>query len=404
VPWEARQTPTTYTQSNVAYGTDPAQVMDIQSNTTYTNAPVVVLIHGGGWYQGYGHTEFGHDFKDTPAEQALLASWVKWVTGPHQPPANISATAGAGQAAQVGTAFAQPLVVTVTDANGFPVSGVSVTFTAPSSWAGGTFPGGQTTITATISGNGQVSESFTADTVAGSYAVTATVAGVGTGAAFGLANTAGAPAAITVTSGSGQSATVATGFALPLVATVTDQFGNPVAGASVTFTAPASGAGGTFSNGLATITAATAANGQASVTFTSNTLAGSYQVTATADGVSTAALFSLTNQAGPAALLSVVQGSGQSAKVNAAFAVPLEVLVTDKYGNAVSGVQVTFTAPTNGASGTFSGGVTSVSVTTTSSGVALAPTFTAGSKKGTYKVKASAKGLALVNFSLTNTR
>jgi acetyl esterase/lipase len=51
-PLEGRMTPSTYTQSNVAYGTDPAQVLDISSNTTYTSAPVVVLIHGGGWSQG----------------------------------------------------------------------------------------------------------------------------------------------------------------------------------------------------------------------------------------------------------------------------------------------------------------------------------------------------------------
>ena len=42
----------TYKKLNLAYGTDPAQILDIQSNTTYTSAPVVVLIHGGGWTTG----------------------------------------------------------------------------------------------------------------------------------------------------------------------------------------------------------------------------------------------------------------------------------------------------------------------------------------------------------------
>ena len=52
--------------------------------------------------------------------------------------------------------------------------------------------------------------------------------------------------ALAVTSGSPQSATVAPAFTNPLVATVTDPFSNPVSGATVTFTAPASGAWGTF--------------------------------------------------------------------------------------------------------------------------------------------------------------
>src|SRR5207244_6006946 len=47
---------------------------------------------------------------------------------------------------------------------------------------------------------------------------------------------------IAVTSGSGQSATVNTNFGSALVATVSDQFGNPVSGVSVTFAAPGSGA------------------------------------------------------------------------------------------------------------------------------------------------------------------
>jgi acetyl esterase/lipase len=51
-PLEERMTPSTYTVSNIPYGSNPAEVLDIQSDTTYTSAPVVVLIHGGGWHQG----------------------------------------------------------------------------------------------------------------------------------------------------------------------------------------------------------------------------------------------------------------------------------------------------------------------------------------------------------------
>ncbi len=64
---------------------------------------------------------------------------------------------------------------------------------------------------------------------------------------FSMTNLAGAAHTVTATpSGAGQSATVASAFANPLVATVTDQYGNPVSGVTVTFTPPGTGASGTF--------------------------------------------------------------------------------------------------------------------------------------------------------------
>jgi hypothetical protein len=100
---------------------------------------------------------------------------------------------------------------------------------------------------------------------------------------------------IAASSGGGQSATVGTAFAAPLVATVTTG-GSPTSGASVTFTAPASGASGTFGNGTATETDTTDASGVAtSTTFTANATIGAYAVTATVAGASGAANFSLTD-------------------------------------------------------------------------------------------------------------
>ena len=99
---------------------------------------------------------------------------------------------------------------------------------------------------------------------------------------------------LTATSGSGQSAMVGAAFANPLVATVTDQYGNPVSGVTVTFTPPASGASGTFTTSA---TAVTGSNGQAtSNTYTANTTAGGpYNVVASATGV-TSVNFSETNK------------------------------------------------------------------------------------------------------------
>jgi hypothetical protein len=213
------------------------------------------------------------------------------------------------------------------------------------------------------------------------------------------------PTQMSVNSGTTpQSATVLTAFANALAVTVKDAGNNPVQNASVTFTAPASGASGTFTGGTNTITVATTASGVALAPFTANAIAGSpYQVSAAAAGLTTVN-FSLTNTAGPATQMSLNPGTTpQSAQVSTAFAVPPGVIVKDVNNNPVSGVTVTFTAPASGASGTFSNATTSITVVSNSSGVASAGAFTANpTAGGPYNVAASASGVSTVNFALTN--
>ena len=313
----------------------------------------------------------------------------------------ISATSGTGQSAAVSSQFAAPLVATVTT-NGTPTAGVTVTFTAPSSGASGTFAGGVTTATTDASGKA-TSPVFTANaTVGGPYTVTASAPGATASASFSLTNTVGAPATITATSGSGQTVLVSTAFPNPLVATVVDSHSNPVSGVLVTFTAPSSGASGTFAGGANTAT--TDANGKAtSAVFTANATAGGpYTVAASVSGVSAPANFTLTNSATPVETITATSGSGQSAAVSTAFAAPLVATVmTGTTPNA--GVTVTFTAPSSGASGTFAGGVNTA--TTDANGVATSVAFTANSTVGgPYTVTASVSGVANpANFSLTNT-
>ena len=108
---------------------------------------------------------------------------------------------------------------------------------------------------------------------------------------------AGSPASILATAGTPQSSRVDTAFGTALQATVKDSNNNPVSGATVTFTAPGSGASGTF-GGSATATVTTNSSGIAtSPTLTATATAGSYTVTASVSGVATPANFSLTNNA-----------------------------------------------------------------------------------------------------------
>jgi len=100
-----------------------------------------------------------------------------------------------------------------------------------------------------------------------------------------------APTSVTTAGGTPQSTLINTAFASPLQVTVRDQLNNPIAGVTVSFTVPGSGASATLSAG----SAVTNGSGLASVTATANATAGSYSVTASVVGVLTPATFNLTN-------------------------------------------------------------------------------------------------------------
>jgi hypothetical protein len=325
------------------------------------------------------------------------------------PTVTITATSGTGQSATINSPFGATLVATVTT-GGTPTMGATVTFTAPATGASGTFAGGGNTATVTTIANGMAtSPTFTANATAGpAYTVTATVAGAASPADFSLTNNAGPAAGLSCTSGTPQSATIDTGFGATLGVQVVDSAGNSVndSGVGVTYTAPAqTGASATFAGGVNTAT--TNASGMAiSAAVSANGIAGGpYVVTASATIGATmkACDFSLTNTVGTPASITATSGTPQSATINTGFA-PLVATVTDRGGNAVSGVVVTFTAPATGASGTFAGGGNTATASTVANGTATSPVFTANGTAGpAYTVTATVAGVATpANFSLTN--
>jgi hypothetical protein len=85
---------------------------------------------------------------------------------------------------------------------------------------------------------------------------------------------AGPPTTLAIVSGNNQSANPNTKLTKNLVVSVKDQYGNPIAGVTVTFTD--NGAGGTFS----TTTPVTTSNGQAAVTYTTGSNAGTVTISA----------------------------------------------------------------------------------------------------------------------------
>jgi hypothetical protein len=316
-------------------------------------------------------------------------------------PAGIAATVGTPQSAALSTAFSTALQTTVKDAGNNPLSGVTVTFTAPATGASARFSGSATATAVTNASGIATAPALTANGVAGSYTLTASVAGLGTTASFSLTNLSGTPASVTAAGGTPQSATVSSAFGTALQAVVKDSGNNLLSGVTVTFTAPASGASASF-GGSATATAVTNASGIAAApALTANAQAGSYTVAASVAGVATSASFSLTNLAGAPASVTATGGTPQTATTNTAFGA-LQAVVKDAANNVLSGVTVTFTAPASGASAAFGGSATATS-TTNASGIATAPTLTANGQTGTYAVTASVAGVATpASFSLTN--
>jgi len=99
----------------------------------------------------------------------------------------------------------------------------------------------------------------------------------------------------------------------------------------------------------------------------------------------------------------VAGGSPQSATVGTGFAVNLQAEVLDSSSAPMSGITVTFTAPSSGASASFAGGASTATALTNSLGIATAPALTANTITGTYSVAASVAGLPSATFALTNT-
>ncbi len=163
--------------------------------------------------------------------------------------------------------------------------------------------------------------------------------GCGGGSSSSSASPAVTPTAvvvgITATTGSAQSAAVGQPFAGPFEATVTTNSVR-IAGQKVTFTAPASGASGTFANGTTTDVEITDTNGLAkSSAFTANATGGAYAVTATVSGAATPVSFSLTNIATTSYSFYV---SGDEALSGSFYAVAGSVAI-DSTGNVLGGEQ-----------------------------------------------------------------
>ncbi len=225
-----------------------------------------------------------------------------------------------------------PVTVHVSDANGNPVGGASVTV--------GIFVTSRTiqgTITQATDATGIATFADLKVNTAGTYTLEAS-----TGAAPSVGSTPftvapAAPRTVTALAGGGQSAPALAPFAEALRTRVRDEFGNTVPSVAVTFAAPASGPGATF-GGAATVN--TGPDGIAtSPILTANATAGTYNVTATAAGASSAT-FALTNLPPVPKFITFIQQPPPSTAAGSAMTPAIVVQVRDEFQNLLAGVQV----------------------------------------------------------------
>jgi hypothetical protein len=449
-----------WTESGLTYANRPPVGATIGSavnftTNSWTSVDVTSVVKANGTYSFEMNATSTSLKKYASRETGANAPQLVLETTAPNPPAAVTAVSGSTpQSAAVNVAFGVNLTATVTDTGGQPVSGATVTFTAPTSGASGSFGPSGTTASAVSGTNGVATAPvLTANATAGSYTVTAAVSGVSTPASFSLTNTAvTGPSAVTlnpVADSYVESDVPSTNFGTATVlknVTTNDTRAYlkfTVAGISGTitkatfkaYTQTSSGSGyelhqvadnswvepgltysnrpavgttiGTAVNIIAntwtSVDATTYVQSNGTFSFEMNATSASLKQYTSKEGANPPQLVVEYTPAATVAALAATAGNGQSATVGTNFPTDLAARATDSNGNPVSGVLVTFSAPTSGASGSFTGGSLTATVTTGADGVATTPILTANATAGSYQVTASVpSGPAPVAFSLTN--
>jgi adhesin/invasin len=309
-------------------------------------------------------------------------------------PSTIAANGGTGQSVVVGSAALTPPAVIVKDRFTNPVPGVSVVFTVAS--GGGTIVGNAAT---TNSAGIAAVTSWTMGTTVGANTLTALALSggiTGNPVTFSATATPGAVATIVAVGSTSLTSTVFTAVTPVPQVKVTDASGNAVPNVTVTFTT----SGGTVVAGTTSatsVTRTTNASGIASPDgWVLGTAAGSYTLTASATGA-TSAVFTAAARAGAPATMTKVGGDAQSALAGRTVETEPSVRVVDIHGNPVAGVDVLFEVATGG--GTAVGRRT----ITNALGIATVGGWTLGDAVGSNTLVASVPSSSVTAATFTAT-
>src|SRR5437016_6088185 len=401
----AANSPTSQTATvGTAVGSPPSVIVkDANGNPVAQVAVTFAVAPGNGTITGGSQTTNGSGIATvgswtlsatagsntlTATSGSLSGSPVTFTaTGTAGPSATMAKSSGDNLTGQVATRLQTPHVVLVSDANGNPVTGVMVT------WAAASGGGSVDPATSTTDANGHAQTFRTLGILIGTQTTTATatIAGKDTTVTFSISATAAGASQMTAAGGDGQTGTVGTTLPTQLSVRVADQFNNPVAGVTVTWT-PATGSGS-----VTPTTSTSNTSGIAATTWTLGATAGTQSVQAT--GAGSPVPFSATGTAGTAATITANSPTSQSAAAGTTVTSPPSVIVKDANGNPVADVAVTFT-PAAG-----SGSVTGGTQTTNGSGIATVGSWTLSATAGPNTLTATSTGLSgsPVTFSATGT-
>jgi adhesin/invasin len=307
----------------------------------------------------------------------LIAACTNDATQPATLALSFSVASGDGQSGVVGQPLPNPLVIKATDSRGRPQKNLQVSFIIAS---GG---GSANPASVRTDQNGLAQTSWTLGTSVAQVQGLEARASQGNTllGAFTATPLPGPPAQVVIQAGDGQS--VAHDAPVPIAPSVFvgDQYGNAVAGASVSFTVTAGGGSVTGSP------ATSGADGVATLgSWTLGSTVGTNTLRASVATASPAA-FTATATPGAAVRLTLAAGDNQTAEANTRVPIRPAVRVTDAGGNAVAGIRVSF-VPILG--GNF------VNPDTASSGAdgVAAPSFwMLGTKTGPNTMQATAAGL-----------
>jgi len=204
--------------------------------------------------------------------------------------------------------------------------------------------------------------------------------------------------ALASTSGSGQNAPPGSVVA-PFVATVTDFFGNPIAGTNVTFVVDSLPTGA-MGYSLSASNVVTNASGQASTILTLGNTPGLYRIRASVGGLTGSPQTFTATVVSSVASIASFSGNNQVDTIRATLN-PIELEVLDSFGNPVAGVTVDF-AITSRPAGETGSALTVSSVA--SNGLGRASTvLRLGNKVGSYGVTATTPSLPALQVQFNAT-
>jgi adhesin/invasin len=298
-------------------------------------------------------------------------------------PAAITIVQGNHQTGRVGETLADPLVVEVLDGADRPVPRATVVVEISGAVAvpDTLSTDAQGRAEAEIRLGSQVGEA------PGAVRVIAPESPVAVEAAFTVMAVAASANGLAGVSGDGQTGVAGTELSEPLVVEVTDAFGNPIEGVTITWTADAGSVSGS--------TTVTDGSGRTSVTRVLGPTAGAQTTLASSEGLAgSPVVFNHTVTAGTAAGVLPVSGNNQTASPGTTLPEDLVVQVVDGDGNPVVAAAVTWVV-------TAGGGTLSPTTGATDGNGRAATKWTLGASAGTNTAQAIVSGVGEATFSAT---